>query len=99
MTGDALKEIVQTAKDGHYQKACGLEFGSAHRGVELSTGITSHPNQYYAESVNGGAESTAANAKKSFPSQRVNAYVALPKKEADPFAEDMDVSGVGDADM
>lgn len=81
---------MQTAKEGHYQKACGMEFTASHKNAELSTGITSHPNQYYAESLNGGAESVA---KKSFPTQRVNAYTPIPKKgEEDPFSEEMDVS-------
>ena len=82
---------MQTAKEGHYQKACGLEFTASHKNAELSTGITSHPNQYYAESLNGGAENAAVT-KKSFPTQRVNAYTPIPKKEEDPFSEEMDVS-------
>ena len=51
---DDLNQIMQFSKEGHYQKACSLQFRASHKGAELSTGITQHPNQFYQESVNGG---------------------------------------------
>ena len=51
---DDLNQILQFSKEGHYQKACSLQFRASHKGAELSTGITQHPNQFYQESVNGG---------------------------------------------
>ncbi len=62
--GTALNNIMTAAKEGHYQKACAMQFKAAHKGQELSTGITEHPNQYYQESVYGGPKSgtTPANA-------------------------------------
>ena len=52
--GEELSSILQSAKEGHYQKACSLEFRASHKGQELSTGVVNHPNQYYTESINGG---------------------------------------------
>jgi len=48
-TGD----ILQVAKDGHYQKACSMQFEATHIGQELSTGLVNHPNQFCSESVKG----------------------------------------------
>ena len=44
---DDLNQIMQFSKEGHYQKACSLQFRASHKGAELSTGITQHPNQFY----------------------------------------------------
>ena len=35
---EQLGPIMQAAKDGHYQKACSMQFKAKHKGVELSTG-------------------------------------------------------------
>jgi len=51
---DDLNQILQASKEGHFQKACALQFRASHKGAELSTGITQHPNQFYQESINGG---------------------------------------------
>ena len=50
---DEMKEIMQSTKDGHYQRACACQFKAIH-GYEMSTGIANHPNQFYQESVGGG---------------------------------------------
>lgn len=59
---EELNLILNAAKEGHFQKACALQFRSAHRGLqELTTGITNHPNQYYHESVNGPGSSSSSS--------------------------------------
>ncbi len=78
LEGDALNEVMQLAKEGHYQKACGAQFRAAHKGVEVSTGMVNHPNQYYTESVSGGAAPGSQGAKrgKSLKTERASVYGA-----------------------
>ena len=63
----AFIQIVTAAREGHYQKACSLQFAASHKGQEPSTGIINHPNQFYKESVHGppgsGVAGMATNAK------------------------------------
>lgn len=75
--GEELQNIVQASKEGHYQKACSMQFKAAHKGQELSTGgITEHPNQYYQESVNGGATKSSLNsARANLKTERASMYV------------------------
>lgn len=35
---EQIGPIMQASKDGHYQKACSMQFKAKHKGVELSTG-------------------------------------------------------------
>ena len=75
LEGDALNQVVNSAKEGHFQKACALQFKLTHKGQELSTPLTEHPNQFYQESVHGGPKVTAANAAKAnLKTERVNVY-------------------------
>jgi len=60
--GEDLNQIMQAAKEGHFQKACSLQFKASHKGQELSTGIVNHPNQFYSESVHGGVPSSSGQA-------------------------------------
>ncbi len=74
---DSLGKIVQLAKDGHYQKACALEYSAQRKGVvEISSGgIVNHPNQYYSESIGGGAGGSAVNRRASnLKTERANLY-------------------------
>ena len=50
---DDLKQIMTASKEGHFQKACALQFRASHKGTEISTGLTQHPNQFYQESTAG----------------------------------------------
>ncbi len=45
---------------------------ATHKGLEISTGMVNHPNQYYTESVGGGAP--ASNQASSVKRERVNVY-------------------------
>ena len=58
---DDLNQIMTASKEGHFQKACALQFRASHKGTEISTGLTQHPNQFYQESTAG----TPAVVKKS----------------------------------
>ena len=68
--GEHLKDIMQAAKDGHYQRACSLQYSATHNGMELSTGITNHPNQFYQESVSGGKATNQANQSSNVKTER-----------------------------
>merc|ERR1711976_766493 len=59
--GEKLNEIMQMTKDGHYQRACSLQFSATHNGQEISTGITNHPNQFYQESRNPSGIANQSN--------------------------------------
>lgn len=76
LEGEALNQVMHMAKDGHYQKACSLQFKSTHKGQELSTGITEHPNQFYQESVHGGPKGGTAgqNQRANLKTERANLY-------------------------
>ena len=75
LEGDALNQVVNLAKEGHFQKACSTQFKATHKGQELSTAITEHPNQYYQESVNGGPKVAETNkARANLKTERVNMY-------------------------
>merc|ERR1719323_2340963 len=75
MEGDALNQVVNLAKEGHFQKACSTQFKATHKGQELSTAITEHPNQYYQESVHGGPKVAETNkARANLKTERVNLY-------------------------
>ena len=78
LEGDALNQVVNSAKEGHFQKACALQFKHSHKGQELSTPLTEHPNQFYQESVHGGPKvtttGTANAAKANLKTERVNVY-------------------------
>ena len=67
---DDLMQILQASKEGHFQKACSLQFRASHKGAELSSGITQHPNQFYQESVNGGPTVKKATLK----TEKVSSY-------------------------
>lgn len=71
--GEDLEEILKTAKEGHYQKACSMQFKVAHKGQEISTTMTEHPNQYYLESVKGGVASSTP--KLNIKTEKVSLYV------------------------
>lgn len=77
--GDNLKNVLQLAKDGHYQKACALQFKAAHDGQEISSGITNHPNQFYMESLNGGSKPAGSQLK--VKTERANLYVKEEQNE------------------
>ena len=75
MEGDALNQVMNLAKEGHFQKACSTQFKATHKGQELSTPITEHPNQYYQESVHGGPKVAETNkARANLKTERVNMY-------------------------
>ena len=74
---DDLNQILQAKNDGHFQKACALQFRASHRSLELSTGITQHPNQFYQESINGGAVVKKSNLK----TEKASIYQPLEKEE------------------
>ena len=77
MEGDDLNQVLNMAKEGHYQKACFSQFKATHKGQELSTAMTEHPNQYYQESVHGGPPSGGSStnaAVKKLKTERVNMY-------------------------
>lgn len=61
LEGDALNQVMNLAKEGHFQKACALQFKATHKGQELSTPMTEHPNQFYQESVHGGPKAGTTN--------------------------------------
>merc|ERR1712039_446579 len=56
-------EILQAARDGHYQKACSMQFEATHFGQELSTGLVNHPNQFCSESVKGPVATNVSKVK------------------------------------
>ena len=75
--GEGLNQVMTLSKDGHFQKACALQFKLAHKGQELSTHMTEHPNQFYQESVHGGpkAGTTSNNkARAQLETEKVNLY-------------------------
>jgi hypothetical protein len=72
--GEDLKEIMQLTKDGHYQKACGLQFKISHSGTELSTVMTNHPNQFYMESIGCGVTCGGGGAKAKVKTERACLY-------------------------
>lgn len=75
--GDGLNQVMTLSKEGHFQKACALQFKLAHKGQELSTHMTEHPNQFYQESVHGGpkAGTTSNNkARAQLETEKVNLY-------------------------
>ena len=37
---DDLNQIMTASKEGHFQKACALQFRASHKGAEISTGLT-----------------------------------------------------------
>ena len=76
MEGEDLNQVLNMAKEGHYQKACFSQFKATHKGQELSTAMTEHPNQYYQESINGGPKiaQSANPAAKKLKTERVNMY-------------------------
>ena len=57
-----MGDILQVAKDGHYQKACSMQFEATHIGQELSTGLVNHPNQFCSESVKGPVAASSGSA-------------------------------------
>ena len=67
---DDLNQILLASKEGHFQKACALQFRASNKGAELSTGITQHPNQFYQESVNGGPTTKKA----TLATEKVSSY-------------------------
>ena len=79
---DDLNQILEAKKDGHFQKACALQFRASHRGLELSTGITQHPNQFYQESINGGAVGSSGVKKSNLKTEKAHIYNPLVKEEA-----------------
>ena len=68
---DDLNHILQASKDGHFQKACSLQFRASHKGAEISTGLTQHPNQFFQESTNGGP---VAPKKINLKTEKVSSY-------------------------
>ena len=83
---DDLNQILQFSKEGHYQKACSLQFRASHKGAELSTGITQHPNQFYQESVNGGP----AVKKAILKTEKVSSYEPVVNQNGFKTTEDED---------
>ena len=87
------------AKEGHYQKACAAQFRHANKGMEISTGMTNHPNQFYLESKNGvgcvGCPSAAgvSNVKK----EKVNSYGSVARSDKSNVFKELD--DFGDVDM
>jgi len=73
---DDLNQILQASKEGHFQKACALQFRASHKGAELSTGITQHPNQFYQESINGGP----ITKKTTLVTEKVSSYDPVAKQ-------------------
>ena len=73
---DDLNQILQASKEGHFQKACSLQFRASHKGAELSTGITQHPNQFYQESINGGPITKKA----TLVTEKVSSYDPVAKQ-------------------
>ena len=73
---DDLNQILQASKEGHFQKACALQFRASHKGAELSTGITQHPNQFYQESINGGP----TKKKTTLVTEKVSSYDPVPNQ-------------------
>jgi len=49
ISGGKSREIVDKAKNMHYQIACGMTFAALHNGKEIDAGVHT-PHQYYAES-------------------------------------------------
>ena len=78
---DDLNQIVQATKDGHFQKACALQFRASHKGMELSTGLTQHPNQFYQESINGGPVGSLTSKKSNLTTEKASLYDPLIKEE------------------
>ena len=76
---DDLNQILEATKSGHFQKACALQFRASHRGQELSSGITQHPNQFYQESINGGA--VGSSAKANLKTEKASLYTPLEREE------------------
>jgi len=74
-----LNNIVTAAREGHYQKACSLQFAASHRGQEPSTGIINHPNQFYKESVHGPPGSGAAGSQNKTQHKTHKAHLYLEK--------------------
>lgn len=72
--GENLKEVMQAAKDGHYQRACALQYTATHNGLEMSTGITNHPNQFYQESISGGKGTNQSAQKSNVKTERGVVY-------------------------
>lgn len=77
-----MNHILTATKEGHFQKACSLQFSAAHRGQELSTGIVNHPNQFYMESVNGGvAGGSAPSSQAKHQTHKAHLYLEKPKTQ------------------
>jgi len=77
LEGDGLNQVMNLTKEGHFQKACVLQFKYSHKGQELSTPMTEHPNQFYQESVHGGPKtgtSTSNIARAQLKTERTNVY-------------------------
>ena len=70
---DDLNQILQASKDGHFQKACALQYRASHKGMEISTGLTQHPNQFYQESTNGGPI-VPTSKKSNLKTEKVSSY-------------------------
>merc|ERR1711974_246145 len=76
---EELNNIVTAAREGHYQKACSLQFAASHKGQEPSTGIINHPNQFYKESVHGPPGSGAAGSQNKTQHKTHKAHLYLEK--------------------
>ena len=79
---DDMNQILTATKEGHFQKACSLQFSAAHRGQELTTGIVNHPNQFYMESMHGGVAgggSATASSQTKHQTHKAHLYLEKPK--------------------
>lgn len=85
---DDLNHILLASKDGHFQKACALQFRASHKGAEISTGLTQHPNQFYQESTNGGP---VVPKKLNLKTEKVSSYGPVLTKDSKKSEEDEDI--------
>ena len=81
---DDLNQIITASKEGHFQKACALQFRASHKGAEISTGLTQHPNQFYQESTAGAP---AIVKKSNLTTEKVSSYEPILKPETSQIEE------------
>ena len=94
--GAKLNEILQMAKDGHYQKACSAQFEATHVGQQLTTGIVNHPNQYCSESVSGPTVSNQAPGLGKVKTERAVQYAEI---QGETKAAAGEAAAIDDEDM
>ena len=87
---DDLNQILLASNEGHFQKACALQFRASHKGIELSTGITQHPNQFYQESINGGPLAGVTK-KSNLATEKASLYDPLTTVETNTQEEDKEL--------